>query len=203
MKKRNVQKALKGLGACYEISHDAVCRALMEESPELLAAYDVENPVGSFIFFGDEGVRFIPSPKNGAALKRMAEPLFQVQMTEILDILLKKVPEYLMAEGIQRQSYDENMASLRELYLALLIDIEALRSEEETQGLLIESHYASQAIKEAASFVGVLSDEYGIARQAVAYSDSSAIKLELVSREEVGLTTSSADLASKPSETIH
>lgn len=107
-----------------------------------------------------------------------------------------------MAEGIERQSYDQNMADLRELYLALLIDIEALRGDIQPT-LDLESRFATQAIKEAASFVGVLSDEYGIAKQAIAYSDQGAIKLELVSREEVGLTASNVDLSSKPSETIH
>lgn len=61
MKKRSVQKSLKGLGACYEIDHQAICRALAEESPELLEAYGEDNPVGSFVFFSDSGIRFIPS----------------------------------------------------------------------------------------------------------------------------------------------
>ena len=202
MKKRSIQKSLKGLGACYEIDHQAICRALAEESPELLEAYGEDNPVGSFVFFSDSGIRFIPSPNNSATFIRMSQPTFQKQLTEMLDIILQKVPEYLMAEGIERQSYDKNMADLRELYLALLIDIEALRGDV-TPELDLESRFATQAIKEAASFVGVLSDEYGITRQAIAYSDNSAIKLELVSREEVGLTTSSVDLPAKPSETIH
>ena len=89
----------------------------------------------------------------------------------------------------------------REKYGDLMI-YDALRGDV-TPELDLESRFATQAIKEAASFVGVLSDEYGITRQAIAYSDNSAIKLELVSREEVGLTTSSVDLSSKPSETIH
>ena len=94
------------------------------------------------------------------------------------------------------------MANLRELYLALMIDIEALRSDVPPE-LEVDSRFATQAIKEAASFVGVLSDEYGITRQAIGYSEHGAIKLELVSREEVGLTTSHGDLAIKPNETIH
>lgn len=203
MKKKNVQKALKGLGACYEISHDAVCRALSEEAPELLEIYGADNPVGSFVFFSDTGIRFVPSPDNGAVFIRMAQPNFQQKLTEMLDIILKKVPEYLMAEGLERQSYEQNMANLKEIYLALMIDIEALRTEEGAMIAGVENRYASQAIKEAASFVGVLSDEYGITRQAVAYSDVGALKLELVSREEVGLTTSSADLSAKSGETIH
>ncbi len=201
MKKKTVQKSLKGLGACYEIGHEAICRALREESPELLEVYDEEHPVGSFVFFSDSGIRFIPSPHNTVTLMKMALPHFHEQLTEILEILLRKVPEYLMTEGIERQSYDQNMADLRELYLALLIDIEALRGD--VSSLDDESRFATQAIKEAASFAGVLSDEYGITKQAIAYSDQGAIKLELVSREEVGLTTSNPDLSSKHGETIH
>ncbi|GAA5101293.1 hypothetical protein [Wohlfahrtiimonas larvae] len=202
MKKKNVQKSLKGLGACYEIDHKAICRALGEESPELLKVYGEENPVGSFVFFSDSGIRFIPSPNNSGVLFKMAQPLFQEQLTQMLEIILRKIPEYLMAEGIERQSYDQNMASLRELYLALLIDIEALRGNT-APTLDVESHFATQAIKEAASFVGVLSDEYGITKQAIAYSDHNAIKLELVSREEVGLTTTNTDLPFNPGETVH
>lgn len=202
MKKKSVQKSLKGLGACYEIDHQAICRALGEASPELLEVYGVDNPVGSFIFFSDSGIRFIPSPNNSAVFLKMAQPNFQTQLTEMLEIILRKVPEYLMAEGMARQSYHQNMANLRELYLALMIDIEALRSDV-PPALEVDSRFATQAIKEAASFAGVLSDEYGITKQAIAYNDSNAIKLELVSREEVGLTTSSVDLSSKSSETIH
>lgn len=90
MKKRNVQKSLKGLGACYEIDHQAICCALAEESPELLEAYGAENPVGSFVFFSDSGIRFVPAPNNSATFMRMAQPTFQAQLTEMLDIILKK-----------------------------------------------------------------------------------------------------------------
>lgn len=202
MKKKSIQKSLKGLGACYEIDHQAICRALSEESPELLEVYGVENPVGSFVFFSDSGIRFLPSPNSSAVFLKMAQPHFQEQLTKMLDIILRKVPEYLMAEAIERQSYNQNMANLRELYLALMVDIEALRSDVPPE-LDVDSRFATQAIKEAACFVGVLSDEYGITKQAIGYSDQSAIKLELVSREEVGLTTSGMNLLIKPNETIH
>ncbi len=199
---KNISRVLKNLGACYIIDHEAICQALKEESSELLALYNAENPIGIFVFLGEEGVNFIPTPKKADVFLQMADPVFQVKLTEMLDIVLRKVPEYMLSEGIERQSCERNMAQMNELLFTLLIDLESLKS----LGTLKNSSghlYAHQVINEAAKFIGILSDEYGIQGQAVAFNDDSAIKMELVSREEVGLDIKPTENYIKTNETIH
>ncbi len=199
---KNISRVLKNLGACYVIDHQAICRALKEESLELLALYNAESPIGIFVFLGDEGVNFIPTPKKSEVFHQMADPKFQEKLTQMLDIVLKKVPEYMLSEGIERQSCERNIAQMNELLFTLLIDLESLKSLGNLKNR--SGHlYAHEVINEAAKFIGILSDEYGIQGQAVAFNDDSAIKMELVSREEVGLDIKRSDNYIKTNETVH
>lgn len=200
---KNVSRVLKSLGACYTIDHRAICQALKDEAPELLELYNEENPIGSFVFLGDDGIRFIPLPKNPEVFIQMADPMFQEQLTMMLEIVMRKVPEYMVTEGVERQSYERNMAKMSEVLFTLLIDIESIKNLNAQQLNTGNNSHAYHAINEAARFIGILSDEYGIQGQAVAYNEESAIKLELVSRDEVGLGAKKVDDYVKDNETVH
>lgn len=199
---KNISRVLKNLGACYVIDHQAICRALRENAPDLLSIYNEDSPIGIFVFLGEEGVNFIPTPKKPEVYIQMADPTFQEKLTKMLDVVLKKVPEYMVSEGMERQSCEQNMAQMNEVLFTLLIDIESLRNVGKVKNS--SGHlYAHEAINEAARFIGILSDEYGIQGQAIAYNEESAIKLELVSREEVGLARKEPEKYGKSDETIH
>lgn len=200
---KNVSSVLKSLGACYTIDHVAICDVLRAEAPELLEVYNENNPIGKFVFFGDDGVHFIPMPKNPTVFIQMADPAFQEQLTMMLDIVLRKVPEYMIAEGLERLSYERNMAKMSEVLFTLLIDIESLKANYDESIEVNSGLHAHKAINEAARFIGILSDEYGIQGQAVAFNDESAIKLEVVSRDEVGLGVKQSNNYIKTNETIH
>ena len=200
---KNVSSVLKSLGACYTIDHVAICDVLRAEAPELLEIYNENNPIGKFVFFGDDGVHFIPTPKNPTVFIQMADRAFQRQVTMMLDIVLRKVPEYMIAAGLERQSYERNMAKMSEVLFTLLIDIESLKANHAQSIETSSALHAHKAINEAARFIGILSDEYGIQGQAVAFNDESAIKLEVVSRDEVGLGATQSNNYIKTIETIH